>query len=126
MVNLKEAKSYGDAVQILASPWSPPASMKTNGSTIDGGKLKTDSYGAYASYLNDYVKYMAGQGITIDVVSIQNEPDWHPSYDSCDWSGDEFKTFLKNKSLVDRPLESWVLSTGSHDKIIADESVTNS
>ncbi len=96
--NLKEAKSYGDAVQILASPWSPPASMKTNGSTTNGGKLKTDSYGAYASHLNDYVKYMAGQGITIDVVSIQNEPDWHPDYESCDWSGDEFKNFLKNNA----------------------------
>lgn len=94
--NLQEAKSYGEDVQILASPWSPPAHMKSNNSTTNGGKLLTQYYGDYADHLNDYVEYMAGQGVSIDVVSIQNEPDWHPNYDSCDWSGQEMKDFVRD------------------------------
>ncbi|HSC85686.1 MAG TPA: hypothetical protein VLC09_00365, partial [Polyangiaceae bacterium] len=98
VANLKEAKSYGSDVSILASPWSPPAAMKSNNSTTGGGKLLTDYYDDYASHLNGYVGYMAGQGVTIDVVSVQNEPDWHPDYDSCDWTGSELLNFVKNNA----------------------------
>ncbi len=100
--NLKEAKSYGDGVRILASPWSPPATMKINESTTCGGatneqcKLKTDSYAAYAAHLNDYVEYMMGQGVAIDVTSIQNEPDWKTDYESCLWSGTDFANFIRD------------------------------
>lgn len=100
VANLKEAKSYGSSVSILASPWSPPAGMKDNASTTNGGKLLTTQYGAYAAHLNGFVTYMAGQGVTIDVVSVQNEPDWHPDYDSCDWNGTEIMNFVKNNSSV--------------------------
>lgn len=37
---------------------------------------------------------MRGQGVTIDVTSVQNEPDWHPDYDSMDWSGTELQNFV--------------------------------
>ena len=90
------AQSYGDKVQILGSPWTPPAAWKTNNSRVNGGKLKPEFYDDYAYHLNDYVQYMRGRGVTIDVTSIQNEPDWHPDYDSCDWSGDEFRVFLRD------------------------------
>lgn len=94
--NLKDAKAFGEDLQILASPWSPPAYMKSNGSTTNGGKLLTNYYPAYATHLNDYVSYMAAEDVEIDVVSVQNEPDWHPSYDSCDWSGTELRNFLRD------------------------------
>lgn len=93
--NLKEARSYGRGVKILATPWSPPASMKDNNSTTNGGSLAPSSYGAYATHLNNYVKYMSGQGVGIDVVSIQNEPDWKTDYDSCLWTGAQFRDFVK-------------------------------
>ena len=89
---MREAKIYNPQVQILASPWSPPASYKTNNSENNGGKLKTDDYDDYARHLNSFVQFMAKENVKIDVVSIQNEPDWHPDYQSCDWSGDELKT----------------------------------
>ncbi|GAA1832279.1 hypothetical protein GCM10009682_58460 [Luedemannella flava] len=97
--SLKTAKSYGSNVKILASPWTAPASFKTNNSRTNGGKLKTDYYDDYANHLNSYVQYMRGQGIPIDVTSVQNEPDWHPNYDSMDWSGSE--------------LASWTCSQGA-------------
>jgi O-glycosyl hydrolase len=95
--NLREAKSYGDGVKILASPWTAPAAMKTNNALTGGGKLRTDAYDDYANHLNSYVQYMAGQGVGIDVVSVQNEPDWHPDYDSMDWSGEELRTFVRDQ-----------------------------
>ncbi|MFN8076068.1 MAG: carbohydrate binding domain-containing protein [Kineosporiaceae bacterium] len=96
VADLKEAKAYGQGVKILASPWTAPASYKTNNSLTGGGKLKTDYYDDYADHLNRYVQYMRGQGVTIDVTSVQNEPDWHPDYDSMDWSGEELRTFVRD------------------------------
>ncbi|MBW6439150.1 cellulose binding domain-containing protein [Actinoplanes hulinensis] len=94
---LKTAKSYGSGVKILASPWTAPAAWKSNNSRVNGGKLKTDYYDDYANHLNSYVQYMRGQGVDIDVTSIQNEPDWHPDYDSMDWSGTELRDFVRDQ-----------------------------
>ncbi|GLH99614.1 cellulose binding domain-containing protein [Phytohabitans aurantiacus] len=94
---LKTAKSYGSNVKILGSPWTAPAAWKTNNSRINGGKLRTDYYDDYANHLNSYVQYMRGQGVTIDVTSVQNEPDWHPDYDSMDWSGTELRNFVRDQ-----------------------------
>ncbi|GIF78529.1 cellulose binding domain-containing protein [Asanoa siamensis] len=90
---LKTAKSYGSGVKILASPWTGPAAWKTNNSRINGGKLRPEYYDDYANHLNSYVQYMRGQGVPVDVTSVQNEPDWHPDYDSMDWSGTELRNF---------------------------------
>ncbi|MBM0276026.1 cellulose binding domain-containing protein [Micromonospora sp. STR1s_6] len=95
--SLKTAKSSGSGVKILASPWTAPAAWKTNNSRVNGGKLKTDYYDDYANHLNSYVQYMRNQGVTIDVTSVQNEPDWHPDYDSMDWSGTELRTFVRDQ-----------------------------
>lgn len=81
--------------RVFASPWSPPASMKTNNSIIKG-KLIPDSAAAYAKYLNDFALYMANNGAPLFAVSVQNEPDWEPSYESCVWTATEMRDFLKN------------------------------
>ncbi|GAA4475005.1 cellulose binding domain-containing protein [Phytohabitans houttuyneae] len=94
---LKTAKSSGSGVKILASPWTAPAAWKTNNSRTNGGKLRTDYYDDYANHLNSYVQYMRGQGVTVDVTSVQNEPDWHPDYDSMDWSGAELRDFVRDQ-----------------------------
>ncbi|GAA1639604.1 glycoside hydrolase [Actinoplanes couchii] len=93
----KVAKAYGSGVKILATPWTAPPEWKTNNSRINGGKLQTDNYDEYAGHLNNYVQYMRGQGVPIDVTSVQNEPDWHPAYDSMDWSGDELRNFARDQ-----------------------------
>jgi O-glycosyl hydrolase len=94
--SLQTAKSYGSDVKILASPWTAPANFKTNNSRVNGGKLRTDFYDDYAAHLNNYVQFMASQGVTIDVTSVQNEPDWHPDYDSMDWSGTELRNWVRD------------------------------
>ncbi|MFJ6167686.1 cellulose binding domain-containing protein [Micromonospora orduensis] len=94
---LKTAKTSGSGLKILASPWTAPAAWKTNNSRVNGGKLKTDYYDDYANHLNSYVQYMRNQGVGIDVTSVQNEPDWHPDYDSMDWSGTELRNFVRDQ-----------------------------
>jgi glucuronoarabinoxylan endo-1,4-beta-xylanase len=95
--SLRTAKSGGSGVKILASPWTAPASYKTNNSLNNGGKLKLDYYDDYANHLNNYVQYMKGQGVAIDVTSVQNEPDWHPDYESMDWTGAELRNFVRDQ-----------------------------
>jgi glucuronoarabinoxylan endo-1,4-beta-xylanase len=90
---IKEALQYG--ATILASPWSPPAYMKSNKDLV-GGRLLEEYYADYAAYLNDFVQYMDSQGATIHAVSIQNEPDIQVGYESCDWTADEIYHFVKD------------------------------
>jgi len=82
---------------LLATPWSPPAYMKTNNSLINGGKLKPEYYDEYATHLLDFANFMSTNGAPLYTVSVQNEPDWHPDYESCDWSGDDFVSFLNSQ-----------------------------
>jgi O-glycosyl hydrolase len=78
---------------ILASPWSPPAYMKTNNSVVQG-KLDTAYYDEYAFYLDSFATYMTANGAPLYAVSLQNEPDWLPTYTSCGWTPDDFVNFL--------------------------------
>ena len=57
----------------MASPWSPPAWMKSNNSSI-GGRLKSEYYDVYADYLIKYILSMKDEGIQIYSITVQNEP----------------------------------------------------
>jgi glucuronoarabinoxylan endo-1,4-beta-xylanase len=84
---------------VFASPWSPPASMKTSGSTT-GGELKTDCYDDYADHLSDFADYMSSNGAPLYAISLQNEPDVTVTYESCDWTSTQMRNFLKNNASV--------------------------
>lgn len=92
----QKAQSLG--VRIFASPWSPPAHMKSSKQQGggNGGYLLPEYYADYANHLNAFVDYMATNGVTIEAVSIQNEPDWDPEYDACVWTGQQILDFIKN------------------------------
>ncbi len=70
---LRQALVQNPNLKILGSPWSAPAWMKTNNSTI-GGSLKAEYYDAYARYLVKYIIGMQAEGIHIDAITPQNEP----------------------------------------------------
>jgi glucuronoarabinoxylan endo-1,4-beta-xylanase len=82
--------------RVIATPWSPPASMKTNNSVNNGGRLNPGSYADYASYLQSFVAFMENGGAPLYAISIQNEPDWLATYESCLWNGAEFNTWIVN------------------------------
>ncbi|MBC7390552.1 MAG: T9SS type A sorting domain-containing protein [Opitutaceae bacterium] len=91
--NAKNAKSRGATV--FATPWTPPASMKTNNNTV-GGQLMPTSYGAYATYLNQFINYVGTNNI--DIISLQNEPDITVTYESCTWNGTQMHDFCLNNA----------------------------
>ncbi|WP_367130272.1 discoidin domain-containing protein [Saccharothrix sp. HUAS TT1] len=72
---LREAKRLNPALKVMATPWSPPAWMKTTDSLV-GGRLKDDPavYDAYARYLVKFVQAYTAAGVPIDFLSVQNEP----------------------------------------------------
>lgn len=70
---MKEILAISPDIKILASPWSPPTWMKTNGK-VKAGSLKTECYEVYARYFVKYIREMEEQGIRIDAVTVQNEP----------------------------------------------------
>ena len=92
----QKAQSLG--VRIFGSPWTPPAHMKSSKvqSGGNGGYLLPEYYQEYVDHLNAFVDYMAANGVTIEAVSIQNEPDWDPEYDACVWSPAQILAFMKD------------------------------
>lgn len=73
---MKEILQISPSIKIMGSPWSPPVWMKTNNDTR-GGQLIPKYYDAYARYFVKYVQQMNAEGITIDAITVQNEP-LHP------------------------------------------------
>jgi glucosylceramidase len=73
---LKDILAINPEIKILGSPWTAPTWMKTNNS-FKGGSLKPEYYASYAKYLVKYIDAMKAQGITIDAITVQNEP-LHP------------------------------------------------
>ena len=70
---LKQILAINPKIKILASPWSAPLWMKTNGEA-QGGVLLPEYFPAYAKYFVKYIEGMKAEGITIDALTIQNEP----------------------------------------------------
>ncbi len=93
---LKEAFSAGSQIRLFASPWSPPAFMKDNNDMLHGGKLKREFYQAWANYYPKFIKAYEKQGLPIWGISIQNEPMATQRWESCIYSGEEERDFLKN------------------------------
>lgn len=82
---IKGAYRYAEELKIHASPWSPPAWLKTNNDFVGGGSLMDNdkTYKAYALYLAKYITAYAEQGIHINKLLIQNEPDSAAGFPSC-------------------------------------------
>jgi glucuronoarabinoxylan endo-1,4-beta-xylanase len=99
LATAKKAKQMG--LIVFASPWGQPAEWKTNGTSNaknqDGttGKLKRENWPDYAQYLEDYVQYLRQNGVELDAISIQNEPDWPAQYAGCLWDASEIAEFVK-------------------------------
>jgi glucosylceramidase len=92
---LKEILQISPDIKIMGSPWSPPVWMKDNGDTR-GGRLKEDYYPTYAQYFVKYIETMAEEGISIDAITIQNEP-LHPGNNpSLLMEAEDQKEFIKN------------------------------
>jgi len=94
---IKQAnKTAGGSLTIYASPWSPPAFMKDNNTMLHGGKLLPEYYQSWANYYTKFIKAYEKEGIPIWGISIQNEPMATQKWESCIYTAEEERDFLKN------------------------------
>lgn len=89
-------KVSGDDLKLMLSPWSPPAFMKTNGDRKEGGRLKPQYRQMWAEYICRYIREFRDRGYHVQRISIQNEPKAKQKWDSCLFSAEEEKVFLRD------------------------------
>lgn len=112
---LKDAVAYAKyPITLLASPWSPPAFMKTNGCRFCGGKLKREYYALYAEYLVKFLLAYQAEKVEISMLTLQNEAKATQTWESCTFTANEEAEFacvlsecLKKHGLQDVKLLCW-------------------
>src|SRR5438270_240931 len=105
----------GGRLTIFASPWSPPAFMKDSNDMLHGGKLKPEFYQAWANYYTKFIKAYQSEGIPVWGITIQNEPMATQRWESCIYTAEEERDFLKNylgptmrrEGLGDKKILAW-------------------
>jgi glucosylceramidase len=86
-----------DRFKLMASPWSPPAWMKTNNRMDDGGSLRNEYRPACANMYVKFVKAMAEEEkIPIWALSVQNEVDAHQTWESCKYTPEQERDFVRD------------------------------
>ncbi|MFJ6907557.1 ricin-type beta-trefoil lectin domain protein [Streptomyces griseoluteus] len=94
----KQARQLNPDLTVMASPWTAPAWMKDSGS-LNGGWLKAEDYGAYASYFVKYLQGYRDQGVPVSYVTAQNEPTCCSGYPSMSWNASGLAYFTKSELL---------------------------
>ena len=83
-------------LNLFISPWSPPAWMKENNDMDHGGKLKTEYMQSWANYYVKFIKGYEAKGIPIWGLSVQNEPMAKQTWESCTFTAEDERDFIKN------------------------------
>lgn len=86
----------GQDFKLFASPWSPPAWMKTNNDMLHGGKLRPEYYATWANYFVRFVQEYEKAGIPLWGLTVQNEPMATQTWESCIYTAAEERDFVKN------------------------------
>ena len=111
---LREARRLNPRLRVMATPWSPPAWMKTNGSLVGGRLIDSPAvYRAYAAYLTMFVRAYRAEGVPVDTLTVQNEPQnrnpgGYPGMDLPSWQAAE---------VIER-LGPMLRAAGLHTKIL--------
>ena len=86
----------GRPLKLLVSPWSPPAWMKSNQRMADGGRLLPEYRVAWAQCFVRFIQAYAAHGVPVWGVSVQNEPEARQTWDSCLYSAEEERDFVRD------------------------------
>jgi len=94
---IKDAeKIAGHKIELLASPWSPPAWMKSNNDMNHGGVLLPEYYQAWANYYVKFIEEYTKNGLDVFSITVQNEPAAVQVWDSCIYSAEQERDFVKH------------------------------
>jgi glucosylceramidase len=102
-------------LKLFISPWSPPAWMKDNKNMLHGGKLLPEWYSSWANYYIRFIMAYQMNGIPVWGLSVQNEPMATQTWESCIYTAEEERDFIKNylgpalwkNNLRDKKLIAW-------------------
>lgn len=86
----------GQKIKLLVSPWSPPVWMKTNGEMNNGGQLKPEYREQWALYYVQFIQALQAKGFEIWGLTTQNEPEATQVWDSCLYSPEEERDFIRD------------------------------
>lgn len=75
-------------LQVVVTPWSAPASMKTSDS-LRGGALRGDVLDDYAAMLSSQVDELIAAGVPVAAVTLGNEPTVSHDYASMTMTSDQ-------------------------------------
>jgi glucosylceramidase len=89
-------EAAGGELRLFASPWSPPAWMKTNNSMLEGGELRPEYQGTWASYVARFIKEYGRMGVNVWGLTVQNEPMASQTWESCIFTAAEERDYVKN------------------------------
>ena len=92
----KAMEASGGKLKLFVSPWSPPSFMKDNHDVLHGGKLLPEYRQAWANFYVRFIKTYEKLGIPIWGLSVQNEPMATQKWESCIYTGEEERDFIKN------------------------------
>lgn len=92
---LREILAIDPALPIMGSPWSAPAWMKAS-KRLEGGGLSPEWYSSYATYFVKYIQQMKTNGVAIDAITIQNEPQYEAAYPTMAMSAEEQNIFVRD------------------------------
>ncbi|HMI60222.1 MAG TPA: hypothetical protein VK518_04920, partial [Puia sp.] len=86
----------GGKLKLYVSPWSPPAWMKDNNSVTGGGHLKPEFDQPWANFYIKFIRTYEALGIPIWGLTVQNEPMAKQKWESCVFTAEEQRDFIKN------------------------------
>jgi glucosylceramidase len=92
----KATETAGGKMTLYASPWSPPAFMKDTKDMLKGGKLLPEFYQSWANYYVKFINAYQKEGIPVWGITVQNEPMAKQTWESCIYTAEEERDFLKN------------------------------
>ncbi len=90
---IKAALETADGLCLFASPWSPPAWMKSNNDICHGGRLLDEYYGTWAKYFAKYLTEYKKEGIEFFGLTVQNEAKAWQTWESCEYTAEEEALF---------------------------------
>jgi glucosylceramidase len=111
----KAMQTTGGKLNLFISPWSPPAWMKDNNDMLHGGKLRPEFYESWANYYIKYIQALEKDKVPVWGLSVQNEPMAKQTWESCMYTAEEERDFIKNhlgpalqkNNLSDKKLIAW-------------------
>jgi glucosylceramidase len=93
---IKQAlQAAGGKLTMFVSPWSPPAWMKDSKNMLRGGKLLPEFSAVWANYYVKFINAYEKEGIPIWGLSVQNEPMATQTWESCIFTAEEERDFVK-------------------------------